>query len=470
METNTLNQMQKLPWKVKILYSSGDFAKTLLVIMTSAFSMFFYTDICGMDPKIVATIILIAKIWDFINDPMMGALVDRTRSKEGKCRIWLKYMSVPAGVVLALNFIMPELTATGKIVWVAVTYTLQGMASTALLIPLNTMMGRLTTDPAERATLNSVRGYYGIASNLVVGSATIPMVMFFGKGDMQKGFLWVAIIYGIIYALNHLLVFWGTRGYDGEAAESVKTTEASAPALSEKTSFGTSLKAMLTNKPWLFCFMMYFTVMLASGITGTTSLYYFQYNLNRMDLYSPVQMITLFASIPMYLFFPILVKKLGNAKVGVIGSVLGIIGNGLRYILADSSIVVLIGGNIIAAIGSILASSVIMLIIFDCGVYGEWKTGVANEAILVSGYSVSYKVGMALATPIAGYLLGAVPYVANAPTQEESVLSLFFTENTLLPALGYVVSVIFAVLLIKYEKMVPQMRAEIAERKEKAQA
>ena len=92
METNTLNQMQKLPWKVKILYSSGDFAKTLLVIMTSAFSMFFYTDICGMDPKIVATIILIAKIWDFINDPMMGALVDRTRSKEGKCRIWLKYM------------------------------------------------------------------------------------------------------------------------------------------------------------------------------------------------------------------------------------------------------------------------------------------------------------------------------------------------------------------------------------------
>lgn len=466
---NTLNQPQKLPWMVKILYSSGDFAKTLLVIMTSAFSMYFYTEICGMDPKIVATIVLIAKIWDFINDPMMGALVDRTKAKDGKCRMWLKYMSVPAGVILALNFIMPDLSATGKIVWVAVTYTLQGMASTALLIPLNTMMGRLTADPAERATLNSVRGYYGIAANLIVGSATIPMVMFFGKGDMQKGFLWVAIIYGTVYALVHLLVFWGTRGYDAEEEEIAPAGEIAANPV-PKASFGASLKAMLTNTPWVFCFLMYFTVMLASGISATTGLYYFQYNLNRMDLYSIVSMISLIASVPLYLVFPLLVKKLGNAKVAVIGSILGIAGFGIRFITQDATIAILIGGNIVSAVGQILAASVIMLIIFDCGVYGEWKTGVANEAILVSGYSVSYKVGMALATPLAGYLLAAVPYVYGAPAQEDSVLKLFFYENTLLPAASYVISLIFALLIIKYEKMVPQMRKEIAERKEKENA
>ena len=95
------NTAKRLPMKVKWLFASGEFAKTLLVVMTAAFSLFFYTDVLGMDAKIVATIILIAKIWDFINDPMMGALVDRTRSKEGKCRMWLKYMSVPGGVVLA---------------------------------------------------------------------------------------------------------------------------------------------------------------------------------------------------------------------------------------------------------------------------------------------------------------------------------------------------------------------------------
>lgn len=139
---------KKLPMKIKWLFASGDFAKTLLVVMTAAYSLYFYTDVLGMDSKIVGIIILIAKIWDFINDPMMGALVDRTKSKEGKCRMWLKYMSVPGGVILALNFIVPELASSGKIIWVAVTYTLQGMASTALMIPQNTLMSRLTADPA----------------------------------------------------------------------------------------------------------------------------------------------------------------------------------------------------------------------------------------------------------------------------------------------------------------------------------
>ena len=112
----------------------------------AAFMLYFYTDVCGIDSTVAATIILIAKIWDIINDPMMGAIIDRTRSKEGKCRFWLKYMSVPGMVIVALCFFVPELTTTGKIIWVAVTYVLQGMISTSLLIPFNTMISRLTSD------------------------------------------------------------------------------------------------------------------------------------------------------------------------------------------------------------------------------------------------------------------------------------------------------------------------------------
>ena len=70
---------------------------------------------------------------------------------------------------------MPELAATGKIIWVAVTYTLQGMASTALMIPQNTLMSRLTADPVERAAINSYRGYFGTAANLIIGSFAIPL-------------------------------------------------------------------------------------------------------------------------------------------------------------------------------------------------------------------------------------------------------------------------------------------------------
>lgn len=140
----------KLPWPVKIGYSVGNFAKALLAVSVSVYLLYFYTDICGIDSKIASTIILIAKIWDIINDPMMGAIVDKTVSKEGRCRFYLKYFSVPAGIIFALSFFMPDFAMPGKIAWAAITYILQGMASTILLIPLNTLMGRLTSNQQQR--------------------------------------------------------------------------------------------------------------------------------------------------------------------------------------------------------------------------------------------------------------------------------------------------------------------------------
>lgn len=202
-----------LPWRVKILYAAGSFSKALLAVTMAAFMLYFYTDVCGIDPTIAATIILIAKVWDIVNDPMMGAIIDRTRSKEGKCRWWLKYMSVPGMVIVALCFFMPELTATGKIIWVAVTYVLQGMISTSLLLPFNTMISRLTSDEQQRVQLTQADGIGQILSQWMVVSLTFTFVGWLGGGDSRKGFLYVGIIYGIIYGIGHLIVYFATRGY-----------------------------------------------------------------------------------------------------------------------------------------------------------------------------------------------------------------------------------------------------------------
>lgn len=468
MEQKVLTKVEpvKLPLKVKILYATGDLAKTTTVIMTMAFSMYFYTEVCGINSGVAATIILIAKIWDIINDPMMGALVDRTRSKEGKCRMWLKYMSVPGGVIFALAFMMPELSATGKIVWVALTYTLQGMASTALMIPMNTLMGRLTSDPVERAALNQIKGVFSLIPNLIVPAATMPMVIFFGKGDIQKGFLIVGIIYAIVFAVFNLTVFWGTKGYEPlEHLAEENETENGPKA--EQPSMGQVLSALLKNTPWLFCIGLYLIDMVASSIASTVMTWYFQYNIGSIPLMSLVSTISLGASLAVYIFLGFFVKKFGNAGTASIGCILSFLGYMLRFVLHDSSTAVLLAGNIIAYLGSGLVAATILLCIFDAKVYGEWKTGVDNEAILMSGFSVSYKTGQALGGPVAGYLLMTVPYVAQAAAQEQSVLNLWFYESTLLPAVGFAIALIFALLLLKYEKKVPEMRAEIEERKAK---
>lgn len=451
---------RKLPARVKWMFASGDFGKTLLVVMTMGFSLYFYTNVLGMDPNVVSIIILIAKIWDFINDPMMGALVDKTRSKEGKYRMWLKYMSVPGGVCLALCFMMPNLVSTGKIVWVAVTYTLQGMASTALMIPMNTLMSRITVDPTERAQLNACRGYFSLAANLFASAITVPFVMAAGNGDMQKGFLIFGILCGVLYAFSNLIVFWGTKGYE--------PIEEEVPKAADKTEFRetVSIGQVFSNIPWLFILLAYFVINIAVSIAGSTQMFYCQYNLGDVNLYSIISTISMLACLPVYLVMGKLVKKFGNVKCAIMGTAIAAAGYFLRVILHDANLVVVLTGTIIGCVGQILASSMVILIIYDSYIYMEYKTGkAAPEGILVSGYSVAYKVGMAIASPVAGWLLGSVPYVAGAETQESSVLNLFYYENTLLPAIAFTVACFFSILLIGFAKKLPGYKAELAKKK-----
>lgn len=457
MEANAAGN-RKLPARVKWLFASGDFGKTLLVVLTMGFSLYFYTNVLGMDPNVVSVIILIAKIWDFINDPMMGALVDRTRSKEGKCRMWLKYMSVPGGVCLALCFLMPDLVSTGKIIWVAVTYTLQGMASTALMIPMNTLMSRITVDPAERAQLNAYRGYFSLAANLFAGSLTVPFVMAAGNGDMRKGFMIFGILCGVLYAISNLIVFWGTKGYE--------PMEEAAAEQEKKPQQKVKITEVFSNTPWLFILIAYFVINISVSIAGSTQMFYCQYNLGDVNLYSIMSTISLAACVPVYLVLGTLVKKLGNVRCAIIGTALASCGYFLRVALHDANIGVIIAGLIIGCVGQVLATSTVILIIYDSYIYMEYKTGkAAPEGILVSGYSVAYKVGMAIASPVAGWLLGVVPYIAGAEEQEKSVLNLFYYENTLLPAIGFAVACFFAVLLLGFEKKLPQYKEALAQKK-----
>lgn len=161
-------------------------------------------------------------------------------------------------------------------------------------------------------------------------------------------------------------------------------------------------------------------------------------------------------------------KHFGNAGTASLGCLMSMVGYGIRFLLHDMNVWVMTVGWTFSTVGVGLVGATIVLNIFDAKVYGEWKTGVNNEAILMSGFSVSYKVGMALGGPIAGYLLMLVPHVPKAAEQAESVKQLFFVENTLLPCVGFLIALVFSLMIRKYEKMLPQMRAEIEARKKEA--
>ena len=383
-ENRRLGDVQ-LPLKLKICYGAGGFSKVVLVYATAMFLLNYYTDVLGISGKISGTIILIAKIWDIINDPMMGAIVDRTHPKEGRCRFYLKYFSVPAGVVLALCFMVPELTTTGKIVWVAVTYTLQGMASTVLLIPMNTMIGRMTTDKVQQAHLNQFSAAFQQVGGFLVTALTLPLVDFFGHGDMHKGFIGVGIIYGVLYAVGHLLVYWGTKGY--ESSEEYGSGDR--PVAQAETKISSLLPALFKNTPWLVCILMYFIFNTGASFESSAMVYYLKYNVANTDLLSLYSLLTKIASIVPILGLGFFVKRFSVSGSAMLGAICYFLGFGIRFLLRDSNVAVMALGWLISSVGMGLIAATIVLQVLDTIVYGEWKTGSRNEAVIMSGFSLS---------------------------------------------------------------------------------
>ncbi len=457
-----------LPWKVRLSFGAGNVAKVLINTVMAAYMLFFYVDVMGMDELVVSAIILISKVWDIVNDPIMGVIVDKTRGrKEGKCRFWLKYFSVPGGVCLALCMFMPELTATGKIIWVAVTYVLQSMVATILLIPMNTMIGRVSTDHTQRATLAQMQGFFGLATSFVVSGYTMTMVGFFGRGDMRKGFAIVGIIFGIVYAAANFIVYLGTKGYDGNEQTDGSAGAAPAEVEEQKVSMRDILSALAKNKVWVAVIACGMMVNLYVGVEQASLPFYIQYAFNNSEkLYSIYSLCFNVGALVPFLLLSFFIKHLGNARTAALGCLVCAAGYLYRFIMADSSVTVMIIGWIFAGVGQGLTSSVLILSIFDARVYGLWKTGVDNEAVLMSGFSAAYKIGLALGTPIVAGLLTLVPYTKGAASQPESVIEMLRFMSTGLNALIFVLPfILYMTVVYKNEKNLPRMQAEIEARK-----
>lgn len=454
MNEKVLTSVQpvKLPLKVKIGYSLGNVAKALLAVSTAAFLLYFYTNVCGIDAKIASTIIMVAKIWDIINDPMMGALVDRTVSPEGKCRFFLKRFAIPAGIIFVLSFTMPNFAMPGKVAWAAITYVLQGMASTVLLIPLNTLMGRITSDQTEQAKLSQYANFFSLLGQYAVQGFMMKGVVALGGGINVAGFTKVAVIIGVVYALIHLIVYWSVKGYEPVEQLAQDNTAIDGKQDQIRVPLKQQIAALSKNKMWLWIIVMFFCMNVALYAEGSVMQFYFQYNHgNDLSLYTLYSNVTLVSAILVILTLSLLVKKLGVSKTAMLGCLLGVVGYLLRFALHDGTHLILGIGWTLSSIGSTLVNSTILLLIFESKEWGLKKTGVNNDAILMSGFSVSYKTGGALGGAVAGFLMPAA-YIAGAEIQAENVQNYFFQWSTIYPGIAFAITFVALLVIMKYER------------------
>nr|WP_238320031.1 glycoside-pentoside-hexuronide (GPH):cation symporter [Porphyromonas macacae] len=302
-QSNKSAQTNKVPLISKIAYGFGDVGCNFSWSFVVSFLMIFYTDVFGISMTAVATLILVSRVWDAINDPIIGNLSDRTKSRWGRYRPWLLFGAPITALTLVLCFwAHPDMSDTGKIVYMAITYGLLVLGYTCVNLPYGTLCGAMTQDIDERAQINTSRSVAAMIAIGIINIVTVPLVKYCGDGTLSnaKGFLSVAMIYGLIFTLCHWFCFAKTK----EVVE--------IPTEQEKVPLKQQFKALAQNKPFimavigqlLFGFILYGR--------NANLIYYFKYVEGHEDLFTFFSTVIIIPSIIGAALFPMVFHLTGN--------------------------------------------------------------------------------------------------------------------------------------------------------------
>jgi Na+/melibiose symporter-like transporter len=183
-----MSQEQKLSIKEKIGYGLGDTASNLYFQMFINFLLFFYTDVFGIPAAVAGSLFVVSRVWDAVNDPIMGIIADRTETKWGKFRPYLIWMMLPLAVVGVALFTTPDLSMQGKIIYAYVTYIAMMMAYTAINIPYSALLGVLSPHSKQRTSASTYRFVLAFVGAFIIQGATLPLVHTLGTQDEGYSF------------------------------------------------------------------------------------------------------------------------------------------------------------------------------------------------------------------------------------------------------------------------------------------
>ena len=433
MEKLNLNNTKgKVPFISKLAYGFGDVGCNFSWSFVVSFLMIFYTDVFGISMAAVATLMLVSRFWDAFNDPLIGSLSDRTKSRWGRYRPWLLFGAPITALVLLLCFwAHPDMDYTGKIIYMSITYGLLVLGYTCVNLPYGTLCGAMTQNIDERAQINTSRSVAAMIAIGVINIITVPLVKYCGDGTLSsaRGFISVAAIYGLIFTFCHWFCFAKTK-------EMVKV-EISSKAVPVSD----QLKAVVKNKPFLMAVVGQLLFGFILYGRNADLIYYFKYVEGNEDLFSFFSGVIVVPSIIGVALCPLIFKWTGNKgwAASVFSVLMGISMVALYFFSPNESPVLF---YIFAALAQFFFSgfnTAIYAIIPDCVEYGEWKTGIRNDGFQYSFISLANKIGMALGTSLLALVMGWAGYEANVE-QSETVKEVIHHAFSTVPGILWIIT------------------------------
>jgi sugar (glycoside-pentoside-hexuronide) transporter len=442
--------------QTRLGYMSSEVAGQLIFCVISFYLLKFYTDVYGISATAAGSILLLARSFDALDAPVWGIVFDKTRSRWGKNRPWFLWLCAPFAIFGVLTFTTPNLGPTAKIVYAATTYVVCSILYTGINTPVTSILSALTQDAHERITLTSFRMVGSKLGVLIVNLTAYKMVAWLGDGNDRRGFMRVMPIYACGSLLLYLIAFLRLK-------EVVVDTK-------HRLLIRQSIAALKGNAPWLIIFLssIFFWIAFVARISSAP--YFFEYTLHSKGLTSVANSLD-FASLTTILFLPLFCRRFSKRTVWALSLACSVLAQVAIFFAARnlSPGAVLLGWTL-GILSSGVAMAMPFAILSDSVDYGEWKSGIRAAGFLTAiGAAFCLKAGSGLGGALPAWILAHYAYVPNvAQTQR----SLFGIELSFvwLPALCYALAVIPVLFYGRYERLEPDIRQDLAQRRAMASA
>ncbi len=398
----------RLPLRTRLGYGLGDLGFNLYFTTASLYLLLYYTDVLGLPPATGGWIFAAALIWDAITDPVMGYVASRTRSRWGRYRPYLLFGAVPLAASWALMFLPTGFEGTALTLFALAAHMLFRTLYTVVSMPYLSLSAAITSDSHERGVLAGFRMVGATAGGLLIAFFTLRLVDWLGSGDAMRGFLYVALLFGVIGTLLHWNAFAATQ-------ERATADAQIAPSAREM------MRMLRLNRAfWLVGGTMLMASM-AGTFFGKALPYFFKYDVGREDLIgTALAMVTGFAmlSIPLWTHF---MRRTSKRTVSLCGSLLGVVAYTAFALVPSSEVAVLLAVLAVAGVAGGAGYLTFWAMMPDTVEFGEWRSGIRAEGMVFGFVSFIQKAALGLGVGLLGEVLSAIGYIANQP-QEASTL------------------------------------------------
>lgn len=424
----------ELSFSQKIWWAMGQATgRQFITALVSTYILVFLTDIFGVAAGAAGAIMTAATIWDAVNDPIMGTLADRTRTKWGTYRPYLLFVPLPLSIVSVLLFAAPELSASGKIVYTAVLYICYGMLVTAIEIPFNAILPAMSKNEMERNDVISLSTFIASIMILIVSSFTTNLVDVLGGGNPAKGYMVLVLIAAVLMCVTS----WGAF---------IKCKEKYTVEAEKKENPFQSVSKLFRVKEVYPMLAFWCVGCILFGCTMSSSIYYCMYYLMNPALISTYMLVISVSGMAgVMVLMPIILRAVkGSMKKAVtFTQTICVICFPILFFFGGKSITLLYVLTAVTSMFSTMTNAFRPMIVVGMTEYVFQSTGQQMNGTISAIGGFAYKCGTAVCNALLAGVLAATGYIAGAiGEQPQAVMTGINAVRFLVPCLACVLYII----------------------------